>query len=362
MADADPVIDRTGARPAAFGTVEPAVPVRARRRWRLVLMLAVPLLILVAGAYLYLTSGRYVSTDNAYVQQDVVSISPDVTGRIVDVRVRENQVVRAGDVLFVIDPEPYRIALEQADAAVAEARVDVGTKATDTGTASADIEKARADIQLAQATFDRQAALMKQGFTTRASLDAAQHELAASHASLAIAQATAAHARAQLASGTGGSGNPAAIQAAIAARDRAALNLQRTAVRATVDGTVSQTGRLQVGNITPTGIPALSLVSAKAAWISANFKETDLNHMAVGQCATLSFDAYPGLKVRGRVQSIGAGTGSEFSILPAQNATGNWVKVTQRVPVRIAVDGKPSRPMIAGLSSSVSIDTRARCG
>ena len=131
-------------------------------------------------------------------------------------------------------------------------------------------------------------------------------------------------------------------------------------MRATKDGIVSQTGRLQVGNITPSGVPALSLVVSKGPWIEANFKETDLNHMAVGQPAELKFDAYPGLKVRGHVQSIGAGTGSEFSVLPAQNATGNWVKVTQRVPVRIAIDGKPPREMIAGISSDVTVFTDGR--
>lgn len=332
---------------------------KPRRKWgRLALMLSVPLLIAAVGGYFWLTGGRFISTDNAYVQQDMVSIGPDVTGRIIDVRVKENQRIKAGDILFVIDPEPYRIALTQADAALATARVQVATLSTDSGGAAADMESARADIQLAQATYDRQDALMQRGFTTRASLDAASHAVAAARARLANAQADAARATMQVGSGTAASGTPAAIQAALAQRQKAALDLSRTIVRAPADGIVSQTNRLQVGNVTPVGFPALSLVMSQAAWIEANYKETDLDHMMVGQPVRIKLDAYPELKVTGHVASIGAGTGSEFSVLPAQNANGNWVKVTQRVPVRIAIDGNPPRAMIAGLSASVTVDTK----
>ncbi|MES2291658.1 MAG: HlyD family secretion protein [Pseudomonadota bacterium] len=363
MADADPVIDLSTSSPVPAPPIEPVdeVVVPKRRSWlRPVLMISIPLIIAVVGGYFWLTSGRYITTDNAYVKQDMVSISPDVSGRIVSVNVRENQTVKAGDVLFQIDPEPYRIALAQAEAAIAAANVQVSTMSTDIGSANADIESARADISLAQVTYDRQAELMKRGFTTRAALDAAAHNVAAGRAKLATAQASAARARSQLGSGTAGAGAPAALQAAMVERQRAQLNLSRTIVRAPKAGIVSQTGRLQVGNITPSGVPALSLVVSEQAWVEANYKETDLNHMAVGQPAELTFDAYPGLKVRGHVASIGAGTGSQFSVLPAQNASGNWVKVTQRVPVRIAIDGKPARAMIAGLSTDVKIDTKSR--
>ncbi len=363
MADADPVIDLSTSSPVPAPPIEPVDEVVApkRRSWlRPVLMISIPLIIAVVGGYFWLTSGRYITTDNAYVKQDMVSISPDVSGRIVSVNVRENQTVKAGDVLFQIDPEPYRIALAQAEAAIAAANVQVSTMSTDIGSANADIESARADISLAQVTYDRQAELMKRGFTTRAALDAAAHNVAAGKAKLATAQASAARARSQLGSGTAGAGAPAALQAAMVERQRAQLNLSRTVVRAPKAGIVSQTGRLQVGNITPSGVPALSLVVSEQAWVEANYKETDLNHMAVGQPAELTFDAYPGLKVHGHVASIGAGTGSQFSVLPAQNASGNWVKVTQRVPVRIAIDGKPARAMIAGLSTDVKIDTKSR--
>ena len=199
---------------------------------------------------------------------------------------------------------------------------------------------------------------MKRGFTTRASFDSAVQGVAAAKAKVDTAQAAAARAHQQLGSG-GGAGQPAAIQVALAKRAKAAFDLSRTEVRAPKDGVISQTSRLQIGNITPSGVPALSLVVSDAAWVEANFKETDLDRLRVGQPAELSFDAYPGLTVRGHVQSIGAGTGSEFSVLPAQNANGNWVKVTQRVPVRIAIEGKPPRAMIAGLSTDVKVDTQA---
>ncbi|MEP7211403.1 MAG: HlyD family secretion protein, partial [Alphaproteobacteria bacterium] len=325
MADADPKIGR-GVTPVAINTIEEVdAPPSKQRSWlRIALMVSVPLLIAVVGGYMWLTGGRYVSTDNAYVQQDMVSVSPDVSGRIVAVNVKENQRVKKGDLLFRIDPETFQIALAQADAALASARVQVDTLSTDTGSAQADIESADADIQLAQATFDRQAALMKRGFTTRASFDAAAHEVAAAKARLSTARASAAKARNQMGSGTGATGAPAAIQAAMAARAKAALELARTSVYAQDDGIVSQTGRLQVGNIMPSGVPVLSLVRSGTAWVEANYKETDLNHMAVGQCALVKLDAYPGLKIQGHVASIGAGTGSEFSVLPAQNANGNW--------------------------------------
>ena len=359
MADADPKIHPKADEVAAANVIESVeAPAPKPRRWpRIALMAAIPLLIAAVAGYFYLTSGRYVSTDNAYVEQDTISISPDVSGRIVQVNVRENQPVKAGDILFVIDPEPYKLALAQADAALATARVQVATLSTDTGSAAADVASANADIKLAQATYDRQATLMKQGFTTRAAFDAAAQQVAAARARLATAQASVAKAQVQVGSGVVGSGVPAAVQAALAERDKALLNLNRTVVRAPRDGIISQTNRLQVGNITPSGVPALSLV-AQAPWVTANFKETDLANMRVGQPAELTFDAYPGVKVCGQVQSIGAETGSASSILPAQNATGNWVKVTQRVPVRIAITCKTDRALIAGLSSDVSIDTK----
>ena len=354
MADADPQRDlRADLAPA------PAAQPVQRRRWlRPLLMLGVPLLVVAVAGYLWLTGGQFVDTDNAYVRQDKVSVSSDVAGRIVAVAVRENQRVRAGDLLFRIDPAPYRIAVAQADAAIASAQVGVTTLRANLVGTGANIQAAQDTILSAQQDYARQAQLMKQGFTTRARLEQSQHALEQARAQLGNAQAAQVEAQAKLASGAAVPGESPQIAAARVQRSQAALNLSRTEVRAPVDGTVSQTGRLQVGQMMVTGLPAVTIVVNGRSWVEANFKESDLNKMRVGQAAEVGLDAYKGLKLRGHVQSIGAGTGSEFSVLPAQNATGNWVKVTQRVPVRIAIDEASPRPLIAGLSADARVDVR----
>ena len=357
MADADPQRDlRVTATAPIEVTVTDEPRPSGRRRRRLALFAIVPLLVVLLAGYFWLTAGRSVSTDNAYVAQDKVSVSSDVAGRIVAVLVRENQPVRAGDVLFRIDPQPYRIAVSQADAAIANAQVGVTTLQANLVGTGANIQAARDAIVSAGQDHDRQVQLMRQGFTTRARLEQSEHALEQARAQLGNAQAGAAEARAKLASGSAVPGQNPQVAAAQVQRAKALLDLARTEVRAPVDGTVSQSGRLQVGQMMITGLPAVTIVRSGASWVEANFKEGDLNRMRVGQRAEVGFDAYRGLRLRGHVQSIGAGTGSEFSVLPAQNATGNWVKVTQRVPVRVAIDEASPRQLIAGLSADVRVD------
>jgi membrane fusion protein (multidrug efflux system) len=328
-----------------------------KRKWgRLVLMLSLPLLIALVGGYFWLTSGRWVSTDNAYVQQDKVAVTAEISGPITEVAVRENQSVKKGDLLFRIDPRPYRIALAQAEAQIAAAQVQVHRIEAETQGTGADIEGAQANLVFAQRAFERQDELLERGFTTRARYDEALHAVQEARERLANARSEAQVTRAQLSDAP--VDNQPAILAARAARDKALLDLARTEVRAPIDGYVTQADRLQVGSAVVPGLAVVTVVRSGDVWIEANYKETDLNKMVPGQPAEVTLDAYPSTKITGHVASIGRGTGSEFSVLPAQNASGNWVKVTQRVPVRIAIDSNPGRPLLSGLSAEVSVDTK----
>jgi len=337
----------TGAKAQAPEVAEAPAPKRNVRRFvRPFLLFIVPALLILAGGYYWMNSGGSVSTDDAQVKQDIVSVSPQVNGQIVEVMVRDGAQVKRGDLLFRVDPQPYRVALEQAEATLASARLQTTVLKTTAAGTGGDITGAQANLAIKRNALGRQQALLKKGFTTRADYEDALNEVRSAETQLADARARAANASAAVAPG----GDQPQIAQAQAAVDKARLDLSRTEVRAPMDGVVENADNLQVGQMAVTGVGMISLVHSRSAWVEANFKEKDVGKMVPNQCATVKVDAYPGEKFQAHVQSIGAGTGSEFSLLPAQNANGHWVKVTQRVPVRIAFDGTPDKPMIAGLS------------
>lgn len=345
------------------GSAEAAPPLEEKRKtpWgRYALMAIVPLILIAGGVYYWLTSGKTASTDNAYIQQNRVSITSEVGGKILDVLVSENQQVKKGQILFHIDPSTYQLQLQQATATLANAEVDVQTLGATVDSNAGAIAAAQSAVKYAQQNYDRHAALMARGFNTRANMDTAYNQLMQAKAQLQTAQASAAVDRAKLAAPPEVGGVNPDIAAARAQIATAKLAIGRTTIVAPFDGVVTQTGNLQVGQMAAAGLPMVTLVANGGSWVEANFKETDLKKMVPGLPAKIKIDAYPGVELKGHVASIGAGTGSEFSILPAQNANGNWVKVTQRVPVRIAIDEKSPRQLIAGLSVDVEVDLEAQ--
>ncbi len=336
-----------------------------RRPWAL--MLSVPLLIMAVAGYFWFTSGRTVSTDNALIGAPVVTISSEVSGKIIEVDVHENQRVQPGDVLFKLDPAPFQIAVLEAEAALGNAKLTVGesrgnaaSKDADAQNKTAHIQSTQAQVALARETYRRQADLMARGFTTRAQLDAARSALssaqAAQEAAMADAQSARASAQAARAKlGVDVNGVSPGVAAAAAMVDKARLDMSHTIVRAPIAGIVAQSDKLQVGNNVLQALPQVSIVGNGGYWIDANFKETQLAKIRIGQPADVEIDAIPDKVFKARVSGIGAGTGAQFSLLPAQNATGNWVKVTQRVPVRLTLLEAPGQPLAAGWSATVTI-------
>lgn len=330
-----------------------------RQRLRLPLMLAAPVVIALAVGYVYLTGGRVVSTDDAYVQAARVSISTDVPGRVVQVAVHDNETVRQGQLLFRLDDRPFRIAVENAKAALAGARLKVESLKSTYRQRQADLAVAQETLAYQQREYDRQKQLLASHVASQAQFDQARHAYDNARRQVEVAQQQVAGALADL------GGNPGIptdqhplVQQAQAELDRAQLNLSYTIVRAPEDGVVTRVDQLQAGDYINAATPTFALVATHRLWIEANFKETALTHMRSGQPATVSVDTYPDKVFRARVATLSPGTGSSFSLLPPQNATGNWVKVVQRLPVRIVLDQlDPSRPLHAGLSVSVDVDT-----
>ena len=326
------------------------------------LMATLPLALVLAGGWVWLDSGRYESTENAAVQQARISVASDISGRVTEVFVRDNDRVTAGQPLFRVDPEPYRIALAQADAALAQARLQVAQL-------RAAYNLARAQEQVAQDTADylaselkRQEAITGRGAGTESALDAARHDASSAQESLAAARQSVAAALAAL----GGDPQVATdahpmVLAALTARDKAAYNLGLTEVKAPADGVIYKADSFKPGQFVAAGASLFSLVETGDTWIEANFKETQIGKMAPGQRAEVEFDTFPGQEFEAVVEAVGAGTGAEFSLLPAQNATGNWVKVTQRVPVTLRLTATTDLPALrTGLSVAVTVDTKAK--
>jgi len=368
MAEADPALSTGAATPDAsvvnaapdtdYADNSPDQADRRSPRWRrLLLMIGLPLLLAAAVAFWWFSQLGKESTDNAQIRQDSVAVTAQVTGPIAEVLVKEGDTVQAGQLLFRIDPAPFRLTVQQADAALASAQANVTALSNVADLSGADIAAAREDIAFAQTRLERQQALWDRGFTTRADYDAAGHAVEQARARMRAAEARQIEARAQLAQGPAVPGVNPQIASARAARAEAELSLTRSEIRAPSAGRIAQADRLQVGEMATSGLPLLQIVRQDAAYVEANFKETQLGGMRVGQRARIEIDAFPGMSLTGHVSSIGAGTGSEFSILPAQNATGNWVKVTQRVPVRVAIDQRSPRDLIAGLSATVTVFT-----
>jgi len=339
--------------------------IRKRKLTRPILMVGVPALVLLVVAYTYLTGGRYVSTDDAYVRSAKLMVSAEVSGIVNEVDVREGQIVKQGDILFRLDPRPFQIALDNAKANLANTELTVDSMKQDYRRMLGDIDAEKAQVSLAQSNLDRVVPLLQKNFVSKAAYDQARFALAAEQQKLISLQEQA---KSQLAKLSGNPDidaktHPQYLQAKAQA-DEAQRQLDKTVVRAPFDGTATQVSSLQPGVYVVSSMAAFSntaavgLVSTDKVWIDANMKETDLTYVKPGDTVDVSIDTYPGKTWRATVESIGAATGAEFSLLPSNNSSGNWTKVVQRVPVRVHVDREAGDPPLrSGMSAIVDIDT-----
>ena len=338
-------------------------PTTGGARWprlRRYMMAVVPVIALTGGAGGYWMDRPYVSTDDAFIQVAKASINARVSGQVVEIAVIDNQHVRKGQLLFRIDPEPYTIAVAQSAARLASARIQVeGLKATYRRELT-DLQSAKEIAAFDGREFDRKKNLLASKFTSRSAFEQAETDLKVARQHIASVEQQIANTVAAL------NGDPAikvddhpTVRAAKAELDRAKLNLSYTRIVAPDDGIVTKVDSLQRGDFVTNGAPVFWIMSSRHLWVEANFRETGLTHMRPGQAATISVDAYPGHDFRAHIVSMSPGTGSQFSVLPPENATGNWVKVVQRLPVRLEFDAiDPTRPLFAGISVTVRIDTR----
>ncbi|MCP4619922.1 MAG: HlyD family secretion protein [Bradyrhizobium sp.] len=332
-----------------------------RRYRRFLLLVVLPLVAAVAGLTLYLNGGRYVTTDDAYVGAQKVLITPDVSGKIVSIAVKEGQLVSPGDTLFQIDPVPYQLALAQARARLEDAKTSHDNLVANVKLYSQTEQIVAAGIEIKQRDVERKTSLVKNNVGSQLDLDKSSTDLVTAQAQQQLVRQQKSNALTQLL------GNPdlpleefpAWLQAK-AARDDAQRNLDLTTVRAPISGTATQVEQIQLGRFVAAGTPVFSVMDVANPWVDANPKESDFTHVAVGQTVTLEVDAFPDHVFRGTVGSLSPGTGAQFAILPPQNAMGNFVKVVQRVPVRIYFDknDRMVRKLKAGMSVYTTIDTK----
>ena len=345
------------ARPVAVdGARAPAGARRQLVRWGLIGL--GPLVVLLAALWFYVTGGRYVSTDDAFVKTDLVSINAQVPGQVTGLYVHNNQSVEAGQLLFELDPRSYQIALDQAEANLINVKSQIDSLRANYLEKAAMLKNAEETVQFQQREYNRQTNLRSSGVASEQKVDEARRAYDNAQQQTDVVRQQMAAIQAQLG---GDVSKPteelATYRAALARRDDAALALSRTKVVAPAAGVVANV-TLRPGDYIGTGTPVFSLAEIGHTWIEANFKETELTHVVAGQEATVTVDTYPGITWKARVDSLSPASGNEFSLLPAQNSSGNWVKVVQRIPVRLALEPQPGAPQLrAGMSVMAEIDT-----
>jgi membrane fusion protein (multidrug efflux system) len=347
---------------AYHGDVRDRTTTRRRSRRQLIrwsLMAGGVLAVVAGGGAYWLSSGRWVDTDDAYVQADSMTMSTDVSGIVASIPVHEGEAVAKGEVLFTLDPQKFRIALDTARADLAQVRLNIESMKADYQAALRDTAARQQQVNADQATYDRYQALVKQRAVTQQETDDARYKLAADQQAV---RASESQARAQLAKL---SGNPdiavedtPAFRQAQARVAEAEREMDHSVVRAPYDGIVTQVSKLQPGMFLGASTAAFGLVSTDHVWVEAQPKETQLTYAKAGDHVDVGFDLYPGRSWFGVVESIAPATDQNFSLLPAENSSGNWVKVVQRIPVRVRIDLKPGDPPLrAGMSAEVAIDT-----
>jgi membrane fusion protein (multidrug efflux system) len=332
---------------------------RRRRNLRWALFLLLPI-VLIVGGYLYVTGGTSMYTDDAYVDADQVGLSTDVSGLVQQVDVRENQHVTPGQVLFRLYAEPFQYKLDQAQAQLGVVRENLNELKANYRNIQAQIVQADNQVAYHRLQYERQAILVKEGFATKATFDQWWVNLQNAEQSLASLKAQSAGIVAQL------DGNPdipmeqyPQYRQAVAQRDQAAWELQHTVVRAPFAGVVTDVPQLEPGMYLTASTTAFYLVDTDHVWVEAEPKETELTYVRPGEPATITIDTYPGRTWHGTVASLGPAAKSRFSLLPAENTSGNWVKVVQRIPMRVRIDtsDKNMPPLRSGMSAEVSVYT-----